>query len=188
VRPVNQHRSGLAFEGKAHCLSDLRLNMLRLLEAKRALDQRRCHCQLIDCLEMEPMIWARRAPDEVYERDRVLQRLRHCRQSPGETGARNGDKRRQTPGRTIIAIGHETGGELVRREHGADAALAQGLVERQVLTAGYTKHVIDAVRLEGGTELGSADFHLWLRANVGCTLELAALTRASSAFAPDPTR
>src|SRR5262245_42490123 len=162
--------------------------MLRLLEAKRALDQRCCHCQLIDCLEMEPMIWARRAPDEVHERDRVLQRLRQRRQGPGETRPRNGDKRRQPPGCAVIAIGHETGGEFVRRKHGADAALAQGVVERQVLAAGYTEHVVDAVRLEGRTELGSADLHLWLRADVGCTLNLAILARASNAFAPDPTR
>ena len=71
-RPFNEYRSRLAFESEAYRLSELRLNVLRLVDAKRALDQRRRHRLLIDRLEMEPVIRARRATDDVHERDRVL--------------------------------------------------------------------------------------------------------------------
>src|SRR4029077_11693804 len=88
----------------------------------------------------------------------------------------------------IIAVGHETGGELVRREHGADSALAQRLVEREILTARYPENMIHAVRLEGRTEMSCAVFHLWLRTDGGTALGLAAVARAISAFAPEPMR
>ena len=54
-------------------------------------------------------------------------------------------KRREAAGCTIVAVGHETGGEFVCREHGADAALAQRFVEREVLAAWHAENMIHAV-------------------------------------------
>src|SRR5262249_23153847 len=106
-QPFDEHRAGLAIERKADRLSQLRLNVLGCVDAKRAFHQRRRDRPLIDGVKMEPVIGSRRSTDEVQESDRVLKRLGHRRQGPSEAGTWNGEKRCEPAGCAIVAVGHE---------------------------------------------------------------------------------
>ncbi len=128
-------------------------HLVRLVHPHHGLHQRLRHGLLGDGLVQEPPGGAVRGlADQVQQRHRVQPRLGEPREGVGEAGPGDGHQHADPSRGPGVAVGHERGAELVRREHRRQGAGPEGFIELDVLGPGKPEHVAHAQLLQRAAE------------------------------------
>ena len=146
LQGFDDDRAWLAAKSERDRLFEFRPNIGGRIDPKSSLAERCNDSPLIDSLQLTTMVSAGRSSDHMEKRGGVLQRFRNRSQRPREARSRNREKRRQAARSAIIADCHETGRQFIGRQHRMNAALAECIIQRDVLAAWDTKHVADTTR------------------------------------------